>query len=436
MALKHGGVGPRSGRRFRLALPPALRYGQYRNFWLGMLAAVGGFQVLQFGQFWLVHQLTDSPLALGYVGLANAIPAISLNLVGGVIADRVEQRKLIVVTESLMACLVLVLATLTLLHVVRVWHVLVLAVFAGGINAFNQPARQAIYPRLVDRSVLMSAVALNSSVWQGMRIVAPAVAGVLIATINTAAAFYLTAAGGLTFAFIVSRLEAPPIEARARTHSVSDLTEGLSFIKGNPIFSFLIGMVFFNSFFGLGYLALMPVFAVDVLHVGAGGQSVLMSVSGVGSLVVTTYLGTRSNPKRKGAMLIGGAVMAGMSITAFALTSRFVGSFPLAIVLMVLIGTSTSMYMISVMSALQIMVPDRMRGRVMGFYGMTYNIMPLGGMFAGGIANVIGAPYAVAIGGAMVVVFAIGPALLNGKVRDLGQLVTAAETSASALARA
>lgn len=413
--------------RFRLSLPPALKYAAYRNFWFGSLAAVGGFQILQFGQLWLVHELTGSPLYLGYVGLANALPAIALNLVGGVVADRFDRRRLIMATQVITAGLILVLATLTATGIVQVWHILAIAAVTGAVNAFNTPARMALFPHLIERPALMSAVALNSSIWQGTRIVAPAVAGVLVAFFGTATAFYAAAAGNLTMAVVVWFLKVPAFRAIGKANALGDLFDGLKFISRNSIFSFLIGMTFFNSFFGMAYLMLMPVFAVDILGVGAEGQGVLMSAGGIGSLLVTLWLGTRRKMKGKGLILVGGAVMTGLALAAFALTAKYVGSFPLAIVLLFLVGTFTSTYMISIMSSLQMLVPDRMRGRVMGFYGMTWNIMPLGGMQAGAMAGFVGAPMAIAIGGLLVTAFALGPALLNHRVRNLGSLLDRAE---------
>lgn len=430
-------LGTAESRRFGLSMPPAFRYPAYRNFWFGMLAAVGGFQMLMFGQFWLIHELTASPLFLGYVGLANALPAIALNLVGGVVADRFEKRRLIVVTQTASAALVFLLAALTLTGAVEAWHVLTIAVFAGAINAFNQPARMALYPYLVDREVLMSAVALNSSIWQGTRIVAPAVAGGLIAVFGTATAFFLAGAGILAMAIVVSSLKIPStVQAPGpgRAGALTDMVEGLKFIRGNSIFSFLIAMTFFNSFFGMAYITLMPVFSVDILKVGADGQGVLLSVGGVGSLAVTVWLGTRANFRHRGFVLIGGAVMTGLSLAAFSLTAKYVGSFNLALALMFVLGTFTSMYMVSIMTSLQMMVPNRMRGRVMGFYGMTWNIMPLGGMYAGALAGLIGAPWAVAIGGLLVTGFAIGPALLNRQIRNLSQVMDRAEAAEAAAA--
>jgi hypothetical protein len=181
--------------RVSLSLPPALRYPAYRAFWLGLLASVSGFQMLRFGQYWLIYQLTASPVALGYMGIASGIPAICLNLFGGVFADTIDPRRLIMTTQSLTAGLIFLPATLTFVDVVQVWHVLVIAFCAGAVEAFDQPARQALYPHLIDRKVMLSAVALNSSIWQGTRIIAPAAAGFVIASAGTAVAFYLAGLG-------------------------------------------------------------------------------------------------------------------------------------------------------------------------------------------------------------------------------------------------
>ena len=362
-------------------------------------------------------------MALGSVGLAHAVPAIVLNLVGGVVADRFDQRRLIMTAQIGTASLVFLLGLLAVTGVVEVWPVLVIAFFAGAINAFNQPANMALYPHLVDRRVLMSAVALNSSIWQGTRIVAPAVAGVLIWLLGTSSPFFLASIGNIIFVFVVMRLKIPKIERSAGKKAFGAFLEGVRYIKWSPIFRFLIGMTFFNSFFGMAYVTLMPVFADDILGVGSGGQGLMMSAGGVGALIATIYLAAKGNFKNRGFLLVGGAVMTGLFIGAFALSTDWVGSMPLAMALLFLFGISTSTYMISIQSSLQMLVPNHLRGRVMGFYGMTWSIMPLGGLYAGVIAALIGAPWAIAIGGLLVSGFAIGPALLNRDVRNIGAIL-------------
>ncbi len=404
-------------------MPPALRYPKYRAYWLGTLASVGGFQVLMFAQGWLTYELTGSTLALGWVSLASASSAVALNLFGGVFADRLDKRKLIFAAQLITASLIFLLGALTMLEVARLWHIIVLAFAAGAVNAFDQPARQALYPHLIERKAIMSAVALNSAIWQGTRIVSPAAAGFIIGWTSTAAAIFVAAAGFVVMAAVIAFLRIPKIEIGSRGNALGDLVEGLKFIKGNPIFWFLIGMTFFNSFFGMAYIMMMPAFAVDVLKVGSEGQGVLMGVSGVGALTMTVLLGAVGNFRRKGLLIIGGGLGFGLTISAFALTSEYVGSYQLAMALMVAMGVCSTTYMITIMSSLQLLVPDRMRGRVMGFYGMTWSIMPIGGFWAGAMAEFAGVAVTVAIGGGLVAAFALGPALVNRQVRNLGAIL-------------
>ena len=414
------------------SLPPALRYPLYRTYWLGTLASVSGFQIVRFAQFWLMYQLTESPLALGYVGLVQALPGIVLNLVGGVYADKIDQRRLIMVTQTVTASLIFMLAALTVADLVRVWHVLVLAFLSAGVNAFDEPARQALYPHLIDRKVMTSAVALNSAIWQGNRIVAPAVAGLIISVAGTEAAFFLAGIGSLTMVAVIISLRIPPFTRAAHGNPTQDMMEGLSFIRKNSIFSFLIGMTFFISFFGMAYITLMPVFAVDILKVGADGQGLLMSAGGAGALLATIWLSSRDSTRYKGQLIVGGAVLFGLSLAAFALTSQYLGSYPLAVFLMFAVGLFSSAYNISVQSSLQMMVPDAMRGRVMGFYIMTYSISPLGALQAGALANLVTTPIAIAAGAMAVVAFAAGPATVNSKVRNLGEWLRQLEAAAVA----
>lgn len=188
-------------------------------------------------QGWLVYDLTKEAVYLGYVGLASAAPAILLNLAGGVVADRFDQRRVIFVTQAVSAAVVGVIAALTALDAIEVWHIIVGAFVSGSMQAFNNPARQSIFPQLVDRKDLMNAVALNSMVWQGTRIVAPAIGGVVLAAFGAASAFALCCAGFfvLGLAVIGLQTEAP---SRARASAFADLKEGLSFISANFVFAF------------------------------------------------------------------------------------------------------------------------------------------------------------------------------------------------------
>ena len=417
-------------------LGPAMGFRQYRIFWFGTLASVTGFQMLNFSQFWIIHKLTQDPLFLGYVGLASAVPSILLNLFGAVVADKLDRKRLIALTQSINAILILILAFITFTEVVRPTHVIILAFLAGGVNAFDQPARQALYPALIDRSVMMNAVALNSAIWTGTRIIAPAIAGVVITFAGEGTSFLLSALGFFAMSVITLTIHVPKaknnkIEERSKGTGKA-LFEGVKYILANNVFLLLIGITFFNSFFGMAYLPMMPVFAVEILKVGADGQGIIMGLGGIGALSMTIVLGRMGNFEKRGLLIILGSVSFGLTLAVFALSAAWISNYYLAMVLMLIVGASSSVYMISIMSSLQLMVPDNMRGRVMGFYGITWSIMPLGGMFAGGLAKLIGdgndgVPFAVAIGGILVALFAIGPSLLNSNIRNLGKLVAAVD---------
>jgi len=411
-------------------LGPAMAFPSYRVFWFGTLASVCGFQVLNFAQFWVVHRLTGDPLFLGWVGLANAVPAIVLNLFGGVLADRVERRKLIAVTQTVNGFIILVLAAVTFTGIVQAWHVILLAFFAGAVNAFDQPARMALYPILIDRSVMMNAVSLNSAIWTGTRIIAPALAGLIITVVGEGFSFLLSAMGFFILAIVVVRLKVPDgvKPERLQRKSRSDLLEGIKFILGNSIFTFLIAITFFNSFFGMSVIPMMPVFAVDILKVGADGQGVMMGVGGVGAFAMTLVLGRMGNLRYRGMMIVVGSAMFGLALALLAISSKQLGNYPLAVFFMFVMGAFSSVYMISIMSSLQLMVPDHMRGRVMGFYGMTWSIMPLGAMYTGALAKVFadageGVPFAVAIGGILVTLFAVGPVVMSKGIRSLDAII-------------
>ena len=400
-------------------VPPALRHPAYRAYWLGLLASVSGFQMFRASQFWLIYQINENPLYLGYVGAATALPAVFFNLFGGVFADRVDKRRLVMATQFSLAALITLLGTLNFLGEITEYHVLATAFCAGVIDAFDVPASQALFPRLISRSVMTSAVALNSSVWQGMRVIAPAMAGAIIALFGITPSLFVAAAGPIIMAAVMYRLHVPHVAQGASGRTVQDILEGLRFIRNNSTIGFLIGMTFFTSFFGMAYVVMMPEIATESLGRGAAAYGTLLSISGIGSLITTIWMGTRADIRNGGRLIVGGAAMFGITVVAFGMTSEILGSYFLALAVLFVLGIFTSVYMITVQSSLQLMVPDRMRGRVMGFFGMTWSIMPLGGLQAGAVAQIIQVPFAIVVGGLAVTVFALGPALFNSKVRNL-----------------
>lgn len=391
------------GRSRRKALE-AWRYPKYRAYWLGLLASVSSFQILQVALGWLVYKLSGSVLYLGYVGLAMAVPGLALNLFGGVVADKVDQRRLIMVTQVSAGTVILVVGLLTHLDLIQVWHVLVGAFLIGSLSAFDEPARQALFPRLVDRSALMSAVALNSSIWQGTRTIAPAAAGLIIAQWGSAAALMTGCIGYYVLGSVMASLQLPPIVQAERIGVLHELREGVSYVRQHSVFMALIGMTFLNSLFGMAYIRLMPVFAEDVLAVGATGLGFLLSTNGAGALSGTILMSLLGDIEQKGRLITTCAVLFGCFVMVFGLSN----SYPLSLILLFFAGLFHTSYMISTMTSLQILVPDTLRGRVMGIYAMTWNITPLSAIQASMVATLVGVQIAISIGGAAVATYAVG----------------------------
>ena len=398
-----------------MSLFEALQYRDYRIFWFGQVVSVMGFQMLIVTIGWLMYDITGSSVQLGLVGLSMAVPAIVLNLFGGVVADKVDPRRLIMIVQSLNAVAVGTMATLALMGLVQPWHIMANAFIVGALGAFDQPSRQAIFPHLIDRRVMMNAVAMNSMIWQGSRIVGPAIAGVLIAWVGAPLTLYLATAGFLVFVVFLSAIRMPNILRSGSATFFRDLLDGLSFVRKHHIFAFLLGMTFFNSFFGLSYIFLMPIFQKDILGVGPSGLGFLHAMSGIGAVTGTLIVASLRDFQNKGLVLIGGAIAFGTLLILFGYSNWF----PVSLALVALAGMSTASYMILAQSTLQLLVPDQLRGRIMGLWGMTFNIMPLGGFYAGMLASYIGAPSAVAIGGAAVIAFAVFGAARDRQVRRL-----------------
>ena len=393
------------------------------------MATAVSFQAFQAGLYWLTFQLTGSPLFLGVVGAANAVPTIILTLLGGVAADKIDKRHLLIATSLISAMLMVALALLTLTEWVEVWHLILMAVLKGSVSAFDIPIRNAIYPSVMDRSAWTSGVALDSSVWWSTSIIAPTIAGFVISLAGTEAVFFMAGGGMLISATLMYLLRMRPVAQELSTSTARLMLNGVKFIRRDPTIAFLLSMGFYASFFGNSYIALIPVFAVDIFDVGPQGFGLLLGANSVGAVVTSVWVGYRGNFRRRSLLLIGGVAFAGLAVAVFGFSAELIGSYTLALGLMVSIGIFSSLHGMASVTSLQLLVPDQMRGRVMGVHSVTYTIPTLGAMPLGAIANVIGAPIAVGISGLMLTVFALGPALANKRMRRLGLLVRQAERS-------
>ncbi len=403
--------------RLRQALS-ALRHRNYRLYWFGQLSSVLAQNMEGVAQSWLVLELTDSPLLLGLTGLTFATPTIALTLLGGVIADRADRRRIMILSQSASASMFLMLATLIVTEWVALWHVMALAFVSGCVRAFDRPSRMALLPQMVSKEDIPNAVAVGGTIWQLNRLVGPAVAGMLIYLIGIGPTYYFCFAASLSAVtlWLGIRLTAAP-SATSTGGIVRHMAEGLNFIRKNEIYNTFIGMIFFNSVFGMSYLILMPVFARNVLDVGSQGFGFLQSAGGAGALIGVLAVAWFSHSRAKGRQAVFGATAFGMLLIAFALSN----SYQLSLFLALALGAASQFYMTTISTVLQVNLPNQLRGRVMGIYGLAWELMPVGGLIAGAIAEFAGAPVAVGFGGFMVAAMAIIVVLYRPAIRSLEQ---------------
>jgi len=397
---------PRTAVELRLPRTfTALRHRNYRLFWSGQMISLIGTWMQSLAQSWLVYRLTNSPLMLGLVGFATALPILLFSLVGGVVADRVNKRSLIVATQTAAMLQAFLLAFLVGTDLVQVWHVVLLAFTLGVINAFDTPARQSFVIEMVGREDLMNAIALNSSVFNGARVVGPAVAGLLVGWVGEASAFFLNGASFLAVIAGLLMMRLPPSPRAARAESPwENLVAGLTYLRRHRVLLGLMGLVGMASIFGMPYTTLMPVFARDILQVGAAGQGFLMTATGLGALIGALTLASLGDFKRKGQLVTAGNFLFPAMLFFFALSTWF----PSSALFLLGVGWAMVTQNATTNTLIQTSVPDQMRGRVMSVYTLAFmGMMPLGSLQAGAVANAFGAPFAVEFGAIIAAAFAL-----------------------------
>lgn len=399
----------------------ALHSPLYRRYWLGSLASIGAIQLLVLGKGWLVFELSGSTLKLGLLGAAGAIPQILVTLFGGVVADRLDKRKVLMVTSLIISSLLLILGFLDFTGLVKVWHVIAIAALIGLASGFDWPARQAFFPSLIDRNHMMSAVALNSVLWQGTRMIVPAIGGIVIAVSGTAIVFLAAAVGFFAMFLVLASLDvahrvSPP------GNSLNQFLEGLQFIGSSKLFAVLIPFTWVVTFFGVSYIQLMPAFA-EILDVGERGFGFLLSSSGVGSVTGTMLIVFVLNKRRLGLLILGASLCSTFALFGFAIVTGYAeavqNAYAIAVCFVFLMSMFNSMYLISSMTVLQMRVPDALRGRVMGIHGITFSLIPLGALFGGSVASAFSPPIAVAVGASIVMLAVLSVATTQSEIRNL-----------------
>ena len=392
----------------------SLAVANFRTYWFSAISFVLGWQILRIVIAWEGYELTNSEIFLGWLGFVMGAGTISVNLIGGVAADRVSRLGLLIVTQVCMTITVTVLMMLTFGEFLEPWHLLAGSAAIGIIQGIDQPTRTAVIPALIpDRRLLMNALALGSSVWQGTRVFGPGLGGVLIERIGSAATFGSVTLGYGLGTLLLLFVRIPRVE-RVPGNVFKELFEGITFIARRNLFACLILLTFVDSFFGVAYIQLMPVFARDILGVGAEGMGVLLGASAAGGLIGTGLAAFWVKGRWPLIILLGCAGLFGVAIIVFAFSELLW----LSLAALFLSGTFNSLSQITNLTLLQSAVPEELRGRVMGVFSLTYSLIPLGGLQVGALAEWLGAPMAVGIGGAIAVMFAIALALRASFARD------------------
>jgi MFS family permease len=375
----------------------SLRHRNFQLFFSGQLISLIGTWMQNIAQSWLVYRLTGSSLLLGVVGFAGQIPVFLLAPVGGMAADRWNRHRVVIATQTLSMILALVLAGLTLSHIVRVWEIGVLAACLGAVNAFDIPARQSFLIEMVGREDLMNAIALNSSMFNGARVIGPAVAGLLVAWIGEGWCFFANAVSYIAViaGLLLMRL-GPPRKVVNRTPPIEHIAEGFRFVHRTKPIAALMMLIGLVSLVAVPYTVLMPIFADRILHGGARGLGILMGAVGTGALLGALTLAMRRGVQGLGRWVGFSAMAFGISLVVFSF-SRW---FWVSVILLIPTGYAVMLQMSSSNTLIQAMVPDELRGRAMSVYTMMFmGMAPMGSLFAGALADRIGAPWTVAIGG-------------------------------------
>lgn len=377
---------------------PALRSKNYRLFFAGQGISLIGTWMTQVASIWLVYKLSSSPWLLGIVGFTSQIPSLIFLPFAGVLVDRSDRRRILVITQILAMLQSLALAFLALTGVINIWYIIILSFIGGTISAFDAPARQVFVPEIIERKEdLANAIALNASMFNGARLIGPAIAGVLIAKFGSGMCFLID---GVSYIAVIAsllamKLNLKPIEI-SNVHPLERLKEGFVYTFGFAPIRSIILLLSLVSFMGMQYTVLVPIFATQILHGGSETLGFLMAAAGIGALFGAVYLSTRNTVLGLGKLIAFAPTVMGVSLIAFALSHYL----PFSLLAMFFVGLAFIMQFVSSNTILQTIVDNDKRGRVMSIYTMAFfGVLPFGNLFAGALAERIGAPNTLVIAG-------------------------------------
>ncbi len=399
----------------------ALSHRNYRVFWIGAFISNVGTWMQAVAQGWLVLQLTNSSFWLGVDGFMATAPGFFLTLAGGVFADLVDRRRLLLYTQVVAGVAAIALAFLVWTEQVAVWMVLAFSFVTGSCMAIAGPSYQAMTFDLVGREDLANAVALNSSQFQLSRVVGPVLAGLGFKFFGLAGCFFVN---GLSFVAVVMALRMVRFEEATKyVHSVKDrralwqdLIDGFRYVRNRPRVFSLLSLSAITSLFGAPYITLTPVFARDIFHLGASGLAWMMGVAGLGAFAGAFFLAYLGDFKRKGWSVLGGAFGFGVFLIAFAQATHLVWS----LIFLFGVGFTVVTSVAVTNTLLQQLVTDEMRGRVMSMFILSFiGAMPIGNLLAGAVSHRYGSPFALAAGGVCIIIYVAIVSIANPRLREL-----------------
>ena len=380
----------------------SLRYRDFAFFWTGNFLSNIGTWMQNLALGWLVLEITNSPFLLGLNGFLGSVPLLFFSLPGGAIADRLNRRKLMLGTQTAMMVLALILAILTSIRFIAIGEILVISFCTGLASALNAPAYQAVVLDLVPREDLTNAVALNSAQFNMSRAIGPTLAGLALGSLGVAGCFYLNSVSFLALIIALLAITVPRHLAEEGPSVWAAMVDGLRFVGKNRTIILLLSVPAFLSLLGLPFVVLMPVFARDLLHVGASGLGYLMAGAGLGAVTSALTLAAQSGIRQRGKYIVGSAALFALALILLARTQSFRWAFLLLVVLgATMVGTLTLTN-----STLQLASPRELRGRIMSMYNLAVlGLAPLGSLQAGAVAEALGVRFALTLGGAVCLLY-------------------------------
>jgi MFS family permease len=380
----------------------SLRYRDFAFFWTGNFLSNIGTWMQNLALGWLVLEITNSPFLLGLNGFLGSVPLLFFSLPGGAIADRLNRRKLMLGTQTTMMVMALILAILTSVRLITITEILVISFITGLASALNAPAYQAVVLDLVPRQDLTNAVALNSAQFNMSRAIGPTLAGLALGWLGAAGCFYLNSVSFLALIIALLAITVPRHSAKQGPSVWAAMVEGLRFVGRNRTIIILLSVPSFLSLLGLPFVVLMPVFARDLLHVGASGLGYLMAGAGLGAVMSALTLAAQSGIRQRRKYIVGCAAVFALALLLLAHAK----SFEWAFLLLVVLGATMVGALTLTNSSLQLSSPPELRGRIMSMYNLSVlGLAPLGSLQAGAVAEALGVRFALTLGAAVCLLY-------------------------------